>query len=424
LRLFHACRGGLTDMETERVVVLSFSRIARDRRVQRQCAALADRGELALVLGYADDQDSIPYPFKNQPSPTPSLSHRLSTVSRQLPAWLGTWAAKRGFWLARRHRWALDGLKDAAPTRIVANDWPALVVAAAYKRLKPGVRIHYDTHEFAALEFDESLWWRIVYKPFVQRLEAAHISAADMISTVGARLAEALQQHHHLPGTPAVIRNIPDSIPLEVHPAAWPLRLLYHGQILPNRGLEALIDSIPSWKFPHQLTIRGDGPQSYIASLQSRVTSHACSARVRFEQAVPPDQVMPLAAVGADIGVHVTPLDTLQRHFSMPNKLFEYIGAGLAVLVSPAADMRALVEAHGVGLVSADASPQAIAAALNSLDLAAVERFRTAARKAAKELCWEVERNVFNTLHDSLLNPEPLAARGDDPSRKDSRDDH
>jgi hypothetical protein len=73
-------------METERVVVLSFSRIARDRRVQRQCATLADRGELALVFGYADDQDGIPYPLKKYPSPKPSLSHRLSTVVRQLPA--------------------------------------------------------------------------------------------------------------------------------------------------------------------------------------------------------------------------------------------------------------------------------------------------------------------------------------------------
>jgi glycosyltransferase involved in cell wall biosynthesis len=405
------------------VVVLSFSRLARDRRVQRQCAALADRGELALVLGYADDQDSIPDPFNSYKSPTPSLSHRLSTVARQLPAWFGTWAATLGFWLAERHRWALNGLKDAAPTRIVANDWPALVVAASYKRLVPSVRIHYDTHEFAALEFDESLWWRIVYKPFVQRLEAAHIGAADVISTVGTRLAEALQQHHQLPRTPVVIRNIPDSIPLEGHPAAWPLRILYHGQVLPDRGLEALIDSIPSWKFPHQLTIRGDGPKSYVASLQSRVALKACSDRVVFEQAVPPDQVMPLAAIGADIGVHVTPLDTPQRHFSMPNKLFEYIGAGLAVLVSPAADMRALVETHGVGLVSADAGPKAIAAALNSLGLASVEQFRMAARKAARELCWEVERDVFNALQDSLLKANSLATREDEASRKDRRDD-
>jgi glycosyltransferase involved in cell wall biosynthesis len=133
--------------------------------------------------------------------------------------------------------------------------------------------------------------------------------------------------------------------------------------------------------------------------------------------------VIPVAAANSDLGVFVTTLDTPQRYLTMPNKLFEYIGAGLAVLVSPAADMRALVEAYGVGLVSVDAGPQAIAAAVNSLDLASVERFRKAARKAARELCWEVERDVFNALQDSLLNSKPLAARGDDPSRKDSQHD-
>jgi hypothetical protein len=99
-------------------------------------------------------------------------------------------------------------------------------------------------------------------------------------------------------------------------------------------------------------------------------------------------------------------LDTAQRHLTMPNKLFEYIGSGLGVLVSPAADMRALVEAYGVGIVSADAGPQAIAAAVNSLDMASVERFRAAAREAAKELCWETEREVFNAVHNSLGDPE------------------
>jgi hypothetical protein len=55
--------------------------------------------------------------------------------------------------------------------------------------------------------------------------------------------------------------------------------------------------------------------------------------------------------------------------------------------------------------------------------LASVERFRTAARKAARELCWEVERDVFNALQDSLLKSKPLAASGDDASRKDRCDD-
>jgi sulfite reductase beta subunit-like hemoprotein len=101
---------------------------------------------------------------------------------------------------------------------------------------------------------------------------------------------------------------------------------------------------------------------------------------------------MALAAASADLGVHFTPLETKQRHFSMPNKLFEYIGAGLAVAVSPGADLRAIVESYDVGVVSADAGAEASAAAINSLTPERVAGFRQAARQAARTLCWEVER--------------------------------
>ena len=385
-----------------RVAVLSFSRIVRDRRVLRQCAALADRGELAVVIGFADPGDRIAHPFESFPTPRPTTVHRLSTVTRQLPARLGGWAAEAGFWGAARHRWGLACLRRAAPSRVVANDWPALVVASRYKRGAPGVRVHYDTHEFAALEFDERLWWRVVYKPFVQRLEAAHIGAADAVSTVGARLAEALRAHHGLAELPAVIRNIPDRIALHQRPAEWPLRLLYHGHVMPHRGLEALLDSLPRCAVPHRLTIRGDGDPGYVAGLRRRAAELGLEARVTFEPAVPPDEVMPRAAASADVGVFVPPLDTPQRHLTMPNKLFEYIGAGLAVLVSPGADLRAVVELHGVGVVAADSGAEAVAAALNRLDLAAVERLRAAAREAAVALCWEAERRTFDAVQDRL----------------------
>jgi glycosyltransferase involved in cell wall biosynthesis len=385
-----------------RVAVLSFSRIARDRRVLRQCAALADRGELAAVIGFANTGDRIDYPFESLPAPRPTTLHRLSTVTRQIPARLGIWAAEAGFWAASRHRWALACLRRLRPSRVVANDWPARVVASAYKRAARDVRIHYDSHEFAALEFDEQRWWRVVYKPFVQKLEAAHIGAADAVSTVGPRLAEALRVHHRLAERPAVIRSIPDRIALEPRPAAWPLRLLYHGHVVHHRGLEALIDSMQFWNIPHHLTIRGDGDPGYVATLQQRAAALGAAARIGFEPAVAPDDVVPRAAVGADVGVFCPPLDTPQRQFTLPNKLFEYIGAGLAVLVSPGADLRALVEAHGVGVVAADAGPDAVAAAVNGLDPAKVERFRAAARDAAHVLCWEAECKVFEDLHDRL----------------------
>ena len=378
---------------SETVAVLSFSRIARDRRVMRQCALLTEMGHSPLVIALAEPGDSVPYRLASLPPMRPTRTHRLSTLVRQVPAYIGPLAAEVGFWAASRHRWALEQLRAARPPLVLANDWPALVVAARW-RAESGASIHYDTHEFATLEFDERAWWRAVYKPFVTALEGRHIGAASSVSTVGPLLAHELQALYRLSSPPAVIRNTPDRIDLPATPeTSWPLRILYHGQVLRDRGLETLLASLPHWREPHTLTIRGDGEAGYIAGLKAQVAAiGAAAARVRFEPAVPPDQVMALAAASADLGVHFTPLETKQRHFSMPNKLFEYIGAGLAVAVSPGADLRAIVESYDVGVVSADAGAEASAAAINSLTPERVAGFRQAARQAARTLCWEVER--------------------------------
>lgn len=407
-------KAAIPDMEGvhgHEVAVLSFSRIARDRRVLRQCELLSQMGAAPLVLAYGTPQDEIPFDFQRLPVPQPTPRRRANTLMRQLPAHLGAWAAHAGFWAAAQHRWALAQLLAADVRVVIANDWPALVVAARWKA-KTGGYVHYDTHEFATLEFDERWIWRLLYKRFVAHLERATIGAADTVSTVGPNLADALQRHYALEKRPLVIRNIPNRIALPEHAGThWPLRLLYHGQVLPDRGLETLIDSIPLWRIPHALTIRGDGDPAYIESLRRRVGDIAPGAAVVFEPAVPPDEVMPIAAATADLGVHFTPLETTQRHFSLPNKLFEYIGAGLAVAVSPGADLRQIVEGHGVGVASADASPQAVAAAINELDATQVERFREKARIAAGELCWEREKDILrSSLEPILPGPRPALA--------------
>jgi glycogen synthase len=378
-----------------KIAVLSFSRIARDRRVQRQCLLIAEMGHRPLVIGYANPEENIGFAFERWPVPRPTTLNRLKTVARQLPAHLGLWAAEAGFWVEPRHRWARDTLMRARPRVVIANDWPALISAAAYKA-KSGALIHYDTHEFATLEFDERAFWRMVYKPMVMHLERASIGAADSISTVGPKLAEALQAQYLLKTLPAVVRNIPEQITLDDRvETGWPMRILYHGQVLPDRGLEVLIDSLPLWQMPHRLTIRGDGAADYVARLRARVAATGRADLVTFEKAVKPDDVMPLAARTADLGVHFTPLETPQRHFSLPNKLFEYIGAGLAVAVSPGADLKRVVDGHGVGVVSRDASVEAAAEAINTLTQQSVAAFKASARLASRTLCWENEREVL-----------------------------
>lgn len=386
------------------IAVLSFSPIKWDRRVIRQCHLLRDVGEQPHVIAYADIGESIPFPLTSRPAPRPTTFHRAKTLACQLPAYLGNYAARAGFWAQLRYRWALLELNRICPRAIIANDWPALVVAAAYKK-RCMVPVHYDSHEFAPLEFDERLFWRLVYKPFVERLERRAILYANSISTVGPGIADALQTYYRLATRPAIVRNTPDRIQLPDYvETRWPLRILYHGQILPDRGIDTLLSSMPLWKEAHTLTIRGNGSPAYINQLKALAASNSLSDRVAFEPAVLPEQVMPLASTTADLGVHFTPLDTSQRHFSLPNKFFEYIGSGLAVAVSPGADLRAIVEEYGVGVVSADAGPEAVAGAINELSLDKVAEFKSAARNAAQKLCWNQERDALYDVLAPLIS--------------------
>jgi glycogen synthase len=403
-----------------KIAILSFSHISKDSRVLRQCKLIKENGINPLVIALAADDDEIPYELASWPLLKPDIKHRLSTLVRQLPAWLGTAAAEAGFWAARRNRWALSELRKAKPHFVVANDWPALVVASRWKT-ESGAAVHYDTHEFATLEFDERLWWRTVYKPFVTHLEKKHIRNADSISTVGTMLARELQLLYTLESMPGVVRNTPDAIALaEDYQTQWPLRVLYHGQVIHDRGIETLIDSMIHWHEPHTVTIRGNGAPDYIAALKQRANRNGHASRVTFEAAVPPERVIHAASATADIGVHFTPLETKQRHFSMPNKLFEYIGAGLAVAVSPGADLKAIVEGHGVGVVSTDASAEAAAAAINELSQASVAAYRKAARQAAKTLCWESEKRVLQEIIEPFFSP-PANPVGSDHGTSEKR---
>jgi glycogen synthase len=385
------------------VAVLTFSRIMHDQRVLRQCAVLADTGHIPLVIAYGFPDDKIVYPFERWPVPQPTTGHRLHTVARQLPAHLGTWAARLGFWAAPCYHWALNCLRGARPGVVIANDWPALVVAAAYKA-ETGALIHYDTHEFATLEFDEQALWRLVYKPIVTRLERLSISSADSVSTVGPNLAQALQVLYRLEKTPAVVRNTPNRMSLPGNTKAqWPLRILYHGYILPDRGIEALITSTSLWKESHRLIIRGCGGENYIARLRRLATVTGKANAISFEAAVEPTSVVRKASQTADVGAFFTPLKTIQRDYVMPNKLFEYVAAGLAVVITPAVDMKAIVESHDLGIVSANAGVVAIADAVNQLTPDNVARFRANSRKAAAVLCWEEEKGKLLLVLAPLL---------------------
>lgn len=382
------------------VCLLSATRIEDDPRLCRQGDALADAGYEVVAIGLPGSSSPAPaWPIVHVAGQRRNTWGNLGIAIRQVPARgpLATWGFTSQAWVRRFTSAAVAVGADL----YVANDWRMLPSAAA-AAAAGGVPYCFDSHELGPEEFAERAAWRLTFAHVADQVERRWAHRAAFVSTVSEGLAQAIQDRYDLPRKPLVIRSTPAYQPPDDHAVELPLKVLYHGQFLPNRGLEALIDSVGSWRADRHLVLRGFGPPAYERSLRDRAAH--LGSRVVFDDPVPMKQLV-AAARGADVGIHPLLDLSSQTRFSLPNKIFEYVMAGLAVVVSDLPELARLVRHYDLGITMAQVDPSAIAASVNGLDVVAIERFRANARRAAADLCWERERSIFLAAVAEALPP-------------------
>jgi glycosyltransferase involved in cell wall biosynthesis len=262
--------------------------------------------------------------------------------------------------------------------------------------------VDYDTHEFAVEEYAESRKWRLFRRPFVRAIERKFIGQAAVVSTVSPGIARRLDTLYRLQGATLVIRNTPPYEEVPFRETRDHIRVLYHGAVIANRGIEATIDSIPLWRREISLTIRGPENRELGQDLRRRVAALGVEDRVHLVPALPMTDLVREAAA-YDIGFFALPGHSQHNQFALPNKLFEYIMACLAICVSDLPEMASLVLQYDCGTTIATIEAGAIAAAVNSLTPDRIDRFKRNALSAARELCWEQEsKPLLNAYGEAL----------------------
>jgi NAD(P)-dependent dehydrogenase (short-subunit alcohol dehydrogenase family) len=129
---------------------------------------------------------------------------------------------------------------------------------------------------------------------------------------------------------------------------------------------------------------------------------HAAPETIVFEPAVPLESVVESAA-RSDIGVFTPPLATSQVRYMLPNKLFEYLMAGLMVVFSDAEDVAEIVRRHGCGKTLSDVRPSHLAAAIDALSLEEIRQYKHNARDSARSLCWDREQAKLVKLYADMM---------------------
>lgn len=383
-----------------RIALVCVSPLQHDSRVLRHAGLLAGAGYDVRIFAQAPLPEVPPAPVTIIPGPGSDMRARLGMVLRQAPASLIPASADLFYWLSPSRLTTRRNLLCFKPDLVIANDWRALPLASA-ARHGCGARIIYDSHEFAAEEFADSWRWRLLARQHVVRIEDRYIREADAVATVSDGIADALAERYGL-ARPTVISNTPAWQATPFRPTARPITVLYHGAVVPRRGLETLIESVSLWPEEFRLVIRGPAQGGFDQHL--RTLAMPFGERIVLEPAVPPDRLISTAAQ-ADIGIFLLSNSTTHARFAMPNKIFEYMQAGLMLISSDLPEIRRTIDTSGCGILLSHDTPQAIAACLAGLTLAQIDTHKRAALARARDLNFDAEGSKLLALVSKTAVP-------------------
>jgi glycosyltransferase involved in cell wall biosynthesis len=238
------------------------------------------------------------------------------------------------------------------------------------------------------------------------------VVAADVAMTVSPPLAEVMaekygRKFHTVPNCASLAEA--DALDIERKLSGRSHReeiiFLFQGAFAPGRGLEQLISS---WQFVDpraRLLLRGLESEFKETAIEVARSLGLLDRSVFFPRGVSEDRLV-AAAGEADVGLIPYEPISINNRLSCPNKLSQYLAAGLPVICNQLDFVRAVVVDNGIGSAVDFRDPKAVAAVVNDL-VSAPDRLQAMARQARKyfetQFHWEY---VFDPVRREILDIE------------------
>lgn len=184
-------------------------------------------------------------------------------------------------------------------------------------------------------------------------------------------------------------------------PAA-PFTLVYAGAHGPANGLDTVLDAAALLRdHSIRIVLVGDGPSK--PALATRAAREALP-NVEFREPVP-KTAMPALLASADAGLMVLRDAPLFSFGVSPNKLFDYLAAGLPVVCNVPGDVATMLRDASAGEQAADPSPRALANAILRLAQRSPRTLRAMGDSARAWVGREHGRPVLAQRLDAALRP-------------------
>ena len=287
---------------------------------------------------------------------------------------------------------------------VIAGDLFSLppAILAKRKSMRFGIqsRLIYDSkelyRELPSLKRKKSsfLFWMIVENQSIKR--------TDRVLTVNESIAEILEVKWHLPVT--VVMNVPESsVAITGRPKSLDrIFLAFSGGLQPERGLENLIRLVSLLPRKYEIRFVGDG--SMREELERLAQKLDVGSRVHFVGRVKNSEVIDRLSQ-SHVGIYLMENTGLCHYLALPNKLFQFLSAGLPVIVPTFPEMEKIVRKYDVGKSVDPKNLEEAARAVVAItsDAEVYRRYVANCEKAARELNWRVEKDKFVKVVKELI---------------------
>lgn len=366
----------------KRVIVSVINDLVTDQRVNKSCLALQKAGYEVLLVGRVQRKSPVM-------DERPYASHRMKLLFEKGPCFYAEYNIRLFFFLLF-HRANL----------LLSNDLDTSLPNYFVSKLK-GIKMIYDSHEY----FTETP--ELVNRPRVQRvwkrIEEFVVPKLDEMITVCDSIADLFREKYGVKCH--VIRNIPPQKALPPKgdkaelglPTNKHLLVLQGSGINIQRGAEELVQAMQYLDDCHLMIIGGG---DVLPILKQMVVDLNIADHVRFLPRMSYANMMAYTQ-NAELGFCLDKDTNLNYRFSLPNKLFDFIQAGVPIVASHLTEIEKIIRRYDIGSFIENHDPKTIAATIQNalFDAERYGKWKQNLAVAAQDLRWENEEKVLLAIY-------------------------
>jgi glycosyltransferase involved in cell wall biosynthesis len=363
-----------------KAIVSVINDLVTDRRVHKTCMLLVEEGYDVVLVGRIL-KNSLPLDKRIY------QTHRMKLWFEKGVAFYAEFTIRLFFFL----------LKNKV-SLLVANDLDTLLPNYYFSKRRKCALV-FDSHEIFC-EVPE-LQHTPIKKKIWESVEKVIVPKLTYCITVNQSIANWFTEKCKTDFK--VVRNIPDTVLVdriktrtELNlPTDKKIILLQGAGINVQRGAEEAVDAM-HYVDNAILLIIGGG--DVICLLEKMANEESLKGKVFLLSKMKPEELYHYTC-NADIGLSLDKATNINYQYSLPNKLFDYVYAGVPVLASSLKEIKSFIDSYKVGICIEQHDAKHIADKINfMLSSADYAIWKANTKIAAQENSWEKEKQVWIDL--------------------------